>query len=115
MFSGDSEGPTREFGLEIDPFHINARDEMYWSSAYKLVVIEGSSFLSDIQEKVHLTGKSLSLLRLISPDHFMSGKKLNWDQLTINVRLGLGPLSLREAFRKKNCKIYDNLLISVVT
>ena len=94
MFSGDSEGPTREFGLEIDPFHINARDEMYWSSAYKLVVIEGSSFLSDIQEKVHLTGKSLSLLRLISPDHFMSGKKLNWDQLTINVRLGLGLGSL---------------------
>ena len=74
LFSGEIEGFTQEFGLEIDPIHINSRDEMYWKAAYNLIPIEGSSFLSDIQEKVHLTGKSVALLRLLSPDHHLAGK-----------------------------------------
>jgi len=108
MFSGDSEGFTHEFGLEIDPFHINSRDEMYWNSAYKLVVIEGSSFLSDIQEKVHLTGKSLSLLRLISPDHFMSGQHRD-AQPTLQLAVTAG----EQVTLQESCKAYESHMLQI--
>ena len=75
LFSGELyHGDSLEFGIEIDERCSLARDDTYWSGSYRLIPLEGSNFLADIQEKVHLTGKSLALLRLISPDHHLCGK-----------------------------------------
>ena len=75
LFSGELEdGDNREFGIEIDQRYNVARDETHWTGTYQLIPLEGSNFLADIQEKVHLTGKSLALLKLICPDHHLCGK-----------------------------------------
>ena len=75
LFSGElHQGDNLEFGIEMDERCHLVRDDTYWSGTYHLIPLEGSNFLADIQEKVHLTGKSLALLRLICPDHHLCGK-----------------------------------------
>ena len=110
MFCGEVDGYTREFGLEIDPYHINSRDEMYWKAAYNLIPIDGSSFLADIQEKVHLTGKSLALLRLICPDHYLAGTHRD-----IQPSLQLAVSAEQQIGLQESCKAYETKLQGVAT
>ena len=108
MFSGEVDGYTKEFGLEVDPYHINARDEMYWKGAYSLIPIDGSNFLADIQEKVHLTGKSLALLRLICPDHHLAGTHRDSQP---SLRLAVSADQQMEL--QESCKVYETKLQEV--
>ena len=108
MFSGVVEGYTKEFGLEIDPYHINSRDEMYWKAAYNLIPIDGSSFLADIQQKVHLTGKSLALLRLICPDHHLAGTHRD-----LQPSLHLAVSADQQLELQESCKAYETKLQEV--
>jgi len=108
LFSGEVDGSPGEFGLEIDNRFINARDSSYWNLAYHLIPIEGSSFLSDIQQKVHLTGKSLALLKLISPDHFLAGK---FRHLQPNVKLAVAANDQLDL--KKLCKKYEEEMLVI--
>ena len=105
MFSGEVEGYTKEFGLEIDPYHINSRDDMYWKAAYNLIPIDGSNFLADIQEKVHLTGKSLALLRLICPDHHLAGTHRDTQP-----SLQLAVSAYQQMGLQESCKVYETKL-----
>ena len=108
LFSGKLEGNSIEFGVEIDPHYINARDETYWKAAYNLIPIEGSSFLSDIQQKVHLTGKSLALLILICPDHFLAG--LHRD---IQPSLHLAVTADQQATLQELCRDYETKMTEI--
>merc|ERR1719403_217915 len=74
LFSGSVQGWEQEFGLRIDPRFLGAFDASYWTNAFTLVPVEGSSFLADIQIEVHRVGKSLALLRRLSPQHYLAGR-----------------------------------------
>eukprot|EP00092_Neocalanus_flemingeri_P034456 GFUD01037467.1.p1 GENE.GFUD01037467.1~~GFUD01037467.1.p1 ORF type:complete len:1338 (+),score=286.80 GFUD01037467.1:40-4053(+) len=108
LFSGEVDGNPGEFGLEIDPRFINAKDSSYWNFAYNLIPIEGSSFLSDIQQKVILTGKSLALLKLICPDHFLAGK---FRHLQPNIKLSVAAND--QVYLKTVCQKYEQELIII--
>ena len=103
LFAGEVEGHPGEFGLEIDPRYINAKDSSYWDKAYNLIPIEGSSFLQDIQQKVHLTGKSLALLRLICPDHYLAGM---FRHMQPNIKLAIAATD--QVQLKESCKKYEH-------
>ena len=108
LYSGEIDGVTQEFGLEIDPLHINSRDEMYWKAAYNLIPIEGSSFLSEIQEKVHLTGKSVALLRLLCPDHHLAGKHRD-----IQPALRLAVSADQHLQLQESCRDYETKIMEI--
>ena len=108
LFSGKLEGHVSEFGLEIDPHHINIRDESYWRSAYNLIQIEGSSFLANIQQKVHLTGKSLALLILICPDHHLAGKYRD-----LQPTLQLAVTADQQNSLQQRCKDYETKMMDI--
>ena len=101
LFSGElEEGDSREFGIELDQRYNLARDDSHWTGTYQLIPLEGSNFLADIQEKVHLTGKSVALLKLICPDHHLCGKYRN---LQPSIKLAVSSqeqIELAENFRE---------------
>ena len=109
LFSGELHpGDNLEFGIEMDGRCHQARDDTYWSGTYHLIPLEGSNFLADIQEKVHLTGKSLALLRLICPDHHLCGK---YRDLQPDIKLAVTSeeqIKLSESFKQ-----YENQLAAI--
>merc|ERR1711909_8616 len=70
--------------------------------AYNLIPIEGSSFLKDIQQKVHLTGKSLALLRIICPDHYLAGM---FRHMQPSIKLAIAASD--QVQLKESCKKYE--------
>jgi len=102
LFSGEVDGHPGEFGLEIEPRYINAKDSSYWDKAYNLIPIEGSSFLKDIQQKVHLTGMSLALLRLVCPDHYLAGM---FRHIQPSIKLAIAASD--QVQLKESCKKYE--------
>jgi len=110
LFSGDVEGDVSEFGLQVNHRFIFARDRSYWTGAFDLIPIEGSSFLSDIQQQVHLAGKSLALLRLISPDHFLAGR---FRTKQPEIRLAVSAAEQLEL--KEVCRKYEEEMLLVAS
>jgi len=108
LFSGEVDGSPGEFGLEIDNRFINAKDSSYWDFAYNLIPIEGSSFLLEIQQKVHLTGKSLALLKLICPDHFLAGK---FRHMQPDIKLAIAAND--QVNLKEMCKKYEEEILII--
>jgi len=108
LFSGEVECCPQEFGLDIDNRYINARDINFWQSAYNLIPLEGSSFLAEIQQKVHLTGKSLALLKLICPDHFLAGKFRNLQPV---IKLSVSAADQIEL--KNACATYEEEMLGI--
>jgi len=79
LYAGECEtSKSAEYGLLMDTRYVNNRTADYWYHTYSLLELEDSgpatAFLADIQEKVYSTGKSLALLRLICPDHHLTGR-----------------------------------------
>merc|ERR1712083_954810 len=89
-----------------EPKYINAKDSSYWDKAYNLIPIEGSSFLKDIQQKVHLTGKSLALLRLICPDHYLAGM---FRHMQPSIKLAVAD----QVQLKESCKTYEHEIVVI--
>jgi len=110
LFSGDVEGDVSEFGLQVNHRFIFARDRSYWTSAFDLIPIEGSSFLSDIQQQVHLAGKSLALLRLMSPEHFLAGR---FRTKQPDIRLAVS--AAEQLKLKEVCRKYEEEMLLVAT
>jgi len=78
LFSGECERSYKEFGLKMDMRYVTNRTVDYWNLTHCLAQMndsgEATAFLADIQEKVFRTGKSLSLLKIIAPNHHLCGR-----------------------------------------
>ncbi|XP_059159855.1 gamma-tubulin complex component 6-like isoform X3 [Physella acuta] len=75
VFHGVHRDYYEEFMIQIDLSCLEARDETYWTRAYSLspnYVEDGiPEFLREIINDIVTCGKSINLLRICSPQHFM--------------------------------------------
>ncbi|KAH9507221.1 Gamma-tubulin complex component 6 [Bulinus truncatus] len=67
-----------EFLIKIDENYLDARDDQYWNKAYTLKAVNEQGpgetvpeFLLDIINDIVTCGKSINLLRICNPQHFM--------------------------------------------
>ena len=78
LFQGIFYDEFSEFGLDCDFRFLNSRDRLFWTDAYTTnefpldsSICQGGNFMAEIQKEVHNCGKSLNLLKLCQPSHFL--------------------------------------------
>ncbi|XP_005101891.1 gamma-tubulin complex component 6 [Aplysia californica] len=106
VFHGVFTDSYQEFMIQADDGCIEARDEMYWEKAY--TVISGDNERGEVPQFLHgmaqdlvTCGKSINLLRICHPEHFMCN--LSESELpTVNVTFSQSELKLTEKF----CQMY---------
>nr|KAG5711382.1 hypothetical protein BaRGS_006079 [Batillaria attramentaria] len=77
VFHGTFRDVYGEFMIQVNPNFLEARDEHYWEKGYTLASADETSgvplFLADLAPAIFCCGKSLNLLRMCSPRHFLCG------------------------------------------
>ncbi|PIK40043.1 putative gamma-tubulin complex component 6 [Apostichopus japonicus] len=65
----------QEFMIEVDNEHIYKRDKYYWTHGYKLRALEDEArvpfFMGSIATDIFNCGKSINLMKLCCPEHFI--------------------------------------------
>ena len=69
--------PTNEFGLQANEEKLARRDEEFWTGGftYSEVDFKFPCFLEGMEEMLLLCGKSLTLLRICDPTHYLIAKQ----------------------------------------
>ncbi|XP_074657385.1 gamma-tubulin complex component 6-like [Tubulanus polymorphus] len=71
IFRGIYKDAFNEFMIKMNEDHLYSRDKFYWTHGYELLPDE-TSFLGKIMTDIYLCGKSVNLLTLCCPDHFLA-------------------------------------------
>ncbi len=84
IFSGSWEDCFSEFGLLKNERFLCSRNRNFWSGAFAMVDAtrgsvdsDGGAFIRDMQQQVFLCGKSLNLLKICNPRHFLCLEGIN--------------------------------------
>ena len=69
--------PTNEFGLQPSEEKLERRDEEFWTGGftYSEADFKFPCFLEGMEEMLLLCGKSLTLLRICDPTHYLIAKQ----------------------------------------
>ncbi|CAG5116178.1 unnamed protein product, partial [Candidula unifasciata] len=96
-----------EFMIQVDIDCMESRDETYWNKAYTLMPERADRegvphFLRDSVQEIVTCGKSINLLRICNPQHFMCNVSES-DIPTLSITFSYEDLKVTETY----CQIYE--------
>ncbi|MXQ95345.1 hypothetical protein E5288_WYG005138 [Bos mutus] len=75
VYSGVFRDVYGEFMIQVNPEYLGFRDRLYWTHGYVLISKEAEDcvpvFLSHIAHDVYVCGKTINLLKLCCPQHYL--------------------------------------------
>ena len=90
VYHGTCRDIYAEFMIQVNEEYLQYRDEHYWSRGYTLIEPEGQEsvplFLAHLANDLFVCGKSINLLKIIAPQHFLlSVGEVSLPPVTLNL------------------------------
>ncbi|XP_023933311.1 gamma-tubulin complex component 6-like [Lingula anatina] len=108
VFEGVCRDIYGELQIRVSGEYLQRRDRSYWTKGYQLLAAETTSsvplFLTDLANDIFVCGKSINLLKLCCPEHFMCNIDVPIPRLMIT--FSEEELSSIE----QRCQIYVNMV-----
>lgn len=104
VYSGVFRDVYGEFMIQVNPEYLGFRDKFYWTHGYVLISKEVEDcvpvFLKDIAHDVYVCGKTINLLKLCCPRHYLCWSEVPVPRISVLFSLD----ELREL--QKDCALY---------
>ncbi|XP_023443061.2 gamma-tubulin complex component 6 isoform X2 [Dasypus novemcinctus] len=104
VYSGVFRDACGEFMIQVNPDFLGCRDKLYWTHGYALVSEEAEDcapvFLKHVANDVYVCGKTLNLLRLCCPQHYLCCSDVPVPRISVVFSLE----ELKEV--EKDCAVY---------
>ncbi|XP_041349185.1 gamma-tubulin complex component 6-like [Gigantopelta aegis] len=98
LFHGSYHDVYGEFSIHFNQDYLKCRDKLFWTHAYTLVSTNAEEsmplFLSDLARDIYICGKSINLMKICCPQHFICD--VNEEDIP-HVRLTFSERELRSA------------------
>ncbi|XP_029811569.1 gamma-tubulin complex component 6 isoform X3 [Suricata suricatta] len=104
VYSGVSRDAHGEFMIQVNQEYLGLRDQSYWTHGYALVSKDVEDcvpvFLRHIAQDVYVCGKTINLLKLCCPRHYLC-----WSDVPVpRISVIFSPEELKEV--ERDCAIY---------